>query len=143
TWEVNGRALGDYFPRLSHQQHAQEPLVVAQLQGRFDVKVNVEGGGESGQAGAIRLGIARALLRFDPELRGTLRQRGLLTRVARGRASGSSSRSVDPGDQRFEGSARREAPRRRLGRGSSRSTLRGIGRARGAAPTTPWRRAED
>lgn len=83
TWEVNGRPLGDYFPRLSHQQHAQEPLVVTQMQGRFDVKVNVEGGGETGQAGAVRLGIARALLRFDPELRGVLRQRGLLTRDPR------------------------------------------------------------
>src|SRR5690606_16410956 len=82
TWEVNGRALGDYFPRLSHQQHAQEPLVVAQWQGRPDDKVNVEGGGESGRAGAIRLGIAGALLRSDPELRGTLRQRGQLARAA-------------------------------------------------------------
>src|SRR5690606_1476175 len=83
TWEVNGRALGDYFPRLSHQQQAQEPLVVAQLQGRFDVKVHVEGGGERGEAGAIRQGIARGLRRLDPALRGTLRQRGLLTRDAR------------------------------------------------------------
>src|SRR5690606_3659928 len=83
TWAVNGRALGDYFPRLSHQQHAQGPVVVAELQVRFDVKGNVEGGGKSGEAGALCLGIARALLGFDPERRGTVRQRGLLTRDAR------------------------------------------------------------
>jgi small subunit ribosomal protein S9 len=83
TWEVNGRSLAEYFPRLAHQQHIQEPLVVAQMQGRFDIKVNVGGGGPSGQAGAVRLGIARALLRFDPELRKTLREHGLLTRDAR------------------------------------------------------------
>jgi len=83
VWEVNGRSLAEYFPRLAHQQHVQEPLVATQLQGRFDIKVNVTGGGQTGQAGAVRLGIARALLAYDPELRGTLRQRGLLTRDPR------------------------------------------------------------
>jgi len=83
TWEVNGRSLADYFPRLSHQQHIQEPLVVTGQQGRWDIKVNVGGGGLTGQAGAIRLGIARALVAYDPELRRPLRERGLLTRDPR------------------------------------------------------------
>ncbi|HLU25562.1 MAG TPA: 30S ribosomal protein S9 [Longimicrobiales bacterium] len=83
AWKINGRDLAEYFPRASLQQHLQEPLAVAQQQGRFDVLVNVNGGGLSGQAGAIRLGIARALLQFDPDLRGTLREHGLLTRDPR------------------------------------------------------------
>jgi small subunit ribosomal protein S9 len=80
---VNGRALNEYFPRLSSQQHVQEPLVAAQQQGRFDVLCNVDGGGLTGQAGAVRLGIARALLQVDPELRAAMRERGLLTRDPR------------------------------------------------------------
>ncbi|HEX6938697.1 MAG TPA: 30S ribosomal protein S9 [Longimicrobiales bacterium] len=83
TWEVNGRALAEYLPRLSLQQHAVEPLVATELQGRFDVKVTVNGGGLTGQAGAIRLGLARALLQYDPELRRVLGERGLLTRDSR------------------------------------------------------------
>ncbi|MBI4543609.1 MAG: 30S ribosomal protein S9 [Gemmatimonadetes bacterium] len=83
AWQLNGRPLGEYFPRLSHQQHIQEPLAIAQQQGRFDVKVTVEGGGISGQAGAIRLALARALVKYDPELRGALRTCGLLTRDPR------------------------------------------------------------
>jgi small subunit ribosomal protein S9 len=83
SWEVNGRPLAEYLPRPSLQQHAQEPLVVADQQGRFDVKVTVDGGGHTGQAGAIRLALARALVSFDPDLRGVLRERGLLTRDAR------------------------------------------------------------
>lgn len=82
-FEVNGRSLGSYLPRLSLQQHVQEVLVATQQQGRFDVKVNVDGGGTTGQAGAIRMGIARALLKVDPELRRTLREKGMLTRDAR------------------------------------------------------------
>lgn len=80
---VNGRALNDYFPRLSSQQHVQEPLVATQQQGRFDVLCNVDGGGLTGQAGAIRLGLARALLQVDADLRATLRERGMLTRDPR------------------------------------------------------------
>ncbi len=83
NWEVNGRPLTEYLPRLSLQQHAQEPLAAAEQQGRFDVKVTVDGGGLTGQAGAIRLGLARALVVFDPELRGTMRERGLMTRDPR------------------------------------------------------------
>jgi small subunit ribosomal protein S9 len=82
-FEVNGRSLGAYMPRLSLQQHVQEPLAATQQQGRFDVKCNVTGGGNTGQAGAIRLGLARALLKVDPELRSVLREKGLLTRDAR------------------------------------------------------------
>ncbi len=82
-FEINGRTLGSYLPRLSLQQHVQEPLAATQQQGRFDVKCNVDGGGTTGQAGAIRLGIARALLKADPELRASLREKGLLTRDAR------------------------------------------------------------
>jgi small subunit ribosomal protein S9 len=83
NWEVNGRSIDVYFPRMTLQQHAQEPLAVVEQLGRFDVKVNVDGGGTTGQAGAVRLAVARALLEFDPDLRGTLRQHGLLTRDPR------------------------------------------------------------
>jgi small subunit ribosomal protein S9 len=74
NWDVNGKRLEEHFPRMTHQQLVQEPLAVTQQQGRFDVKVNVNGGGETGQAGAIRLGLARALLKVDEELRGALRE---------------------------------------------------------------------
>ena len=83
NWELNGRTLEDYFPRLSHQQHAQEPLAAVNMLGRFDVKATVGGGGETGQSGAIRLALARALLNYDGELRGALRAKGMLTRDAR------------------------------------------------------------
>jgi small subunit ribosomal protein S9 len=82
-WAINGRALTEYFPRQSHQQHAQEALAVTANQTRFDVVVRVDGGGQTGQAGAVRLGIARALLAFDEELRGALREKKLLTRDPR------------------------------------------------------------
>jgi small subunit ribosomal protein S9 len=82
-WKVNGRPIEDYFPRHSLQQHAQEPVIATELEGRFDIKVNVGGGGQTGQAGAVRLGLARALLTYDDELRGKLRERGLLTRDPR------------------------------------------------------------
>ena len=83
AWDVNGRSLGEYFPRLTHQQLVQEPLLAAQKQGQFDVKIRCDGGGQTGQAGAVRLGLARALLKYDPELRGALRERDLLTRDPR------------------------------------------------------------
>jgi small subunit ribosomal protein S9 len=82
-WTVNGRPLEDYFPRHSHQQHAIEPLEATENTGRFAVKVVVRGGGKTGQAGAIRLGVARALLKVDAEYRPTLRQKGMLTRDPR------------------------------------------------------------
>lgn len=83
AWQVNGKTLETYFPRMRHRQHLQEPLAVAQKEGGYDIKVNVEGGGLSGQAGAIRLGVARALLKQDPDLRASLREAGLLTRDPR------------------------------------------------------------
>jgi small subunit ribosomal protein S9 len=80
---LNGRTLDEYFPRLSHQQHAQEPLAAVNMLGRFDVKVRLEGGGETGQAGSVRLAVARALLKYDGDLRPSLRTKGMLTRDAR------------------------------------------------------------
>jgi small subunit ribosomal protein S9 len=82
-WTVNGLTVQQYFPRHSLQQHAQEALAAAELQGQLDVRVNVNGGGTTGQAGAVRLGLARALTSYDPELRAKLRERGLLTRDPR------------------------------------------------------------
>jgi small subunit ribosomal protein S9 len=82
-WTVNGRDAESYFPRESMRMHAAEPLSVTESDGTWDVLVNVNGGGLTGQAGAVRLGIARALLQSDEDLRGTLRQHGLLTRDAR------------------------------------------------------------
>jgi small subunit ribosomal protein S9 len=80
---INGRAVADYFPRHSHQQHALEALAVTENQGRFDVVALVDGGGQTGQAGAVRLGVARALLELDAELRASMREKGLLTRDPR------------------------------------------------------------
>jgi small subunit ribosomal protein S9 len=82
TW-VNGRALEDYFPRLAHRTLATSPLRVAGAEGTYDLRVRVHGGGISGQAGAIRHGIARALVEADPELRVPLKRQGFLTRDAR------------------------------------------------------------
>lgn len=82
-WKVNGRTIDDYFPRHSLQQHIQEPLVATNMQGRFDIQVNVDGGGTTGQAGAIRLGLSRALLKYDADLRGALREKRMLTRDPR------------------------------------------------------------
>ncbi len=83
NWDLNGRTLDEYFPRLTHQQHAQEPLAAVNMLGRFDVKVSLSGGGETGQSGAVRLGLARALLKYDADLRPSLRAKGMLTRDAR------------------------------------------------------------
>ncbi len=83
TVEVNGRAIDDYFPRAYHQTIARQPLVTAGYESNVDVKIRVHGGGISGQAGAVRHGIARALTQLDPELRGDLKKRGMLTRDAR------------------------------------------------------------
>jgi small subunit ribosomal protein S9 len=82
-WKVNGRTLGDYFPRHSDVQHIQLPFVTTDTLGAFDIKVNVNGGGLTGQAGAIRMGIARALCLSDETHRRKLRTQGLLTRDSR------------------------------------------------------------
>lgn len=82
TW-FNGRSIEEYFPRAVHRQLALAPLKVAALEGRYDIRVRVHGGGPSGQAGAVRHGIARALVEADPELRVPLKRAGFLTRDAR------------------------------------------------------------
>lgn len=82
TW-INGRTLEDYFPRALHRQMVLAPLEVADAAGRYDLRVRVHGGGISGQAGAVRHGIARALVDADPEIRVALKRQGFLTRDAR------------------------------------------------------------
>ena len=81
--EVNKRSLEEFFPRPLHQTMARQPLAVSGYEDNVDVRVRVHGGGISGQAGAVRHGIARALTEIDPELRGDLKRRGFLTRDAR------------------------------------------------------------
>ncbi|HEX5761902.1 MAG TPA: 30S ribosomal protein S9 [Solirubrobacterales bacterium] len=81
--EINGRPLEEFFPRPLHQTIAKQPLATTGYEGNVDVRVRVHGGGVSGQAGAVRHGIARALIEVDPDLRGDLKRRGFLTRDAR------------------------------------------------------------
>ncbi|ACJ32523.1 MULTISPECIES: 30S ribosomal protein S9 [Anoxybacillaceae] len=80
---VNGRDIRDYVPYESLVEVVKQPLVLTETFGSYDVLVNVSGGGFTGQAGAIRHGIARALLQVDPEYRQTLKRAGLLTRDSR------------------------------------------------------------
>lgn len=81
---VNRQDFIDYFPRLAHRQHMLEPLVATNVCGQFDIQCRVEGGGLSGQAGAIRLGVARALVHWNPDLfRSTLKRGGFMTRDSR------------------------------------------------------------
>ena len=82
-FEINNRSLEDFFPRPLHQTMARQPLTITGYDGNVDVRVRVHGGGISGQAGAVRHGIARALIEVDAELRGELKRRGFLTRDAR------------------------------------------------------------
>lgn len=83
-WDINGgRTLEEHFPRLTHQAWVTEPLTATKTDTQFDVKVRVSGGGLTGQAGAIRLGIARALVEYDGDLRKILRSGGMLTRDPR------------------------------------------------------------
>jgi len=80
---VNRQAADAYFPSEALRAEVQQPLVATELAGKFDILVNARGGGIHGQAGATRLGIARALVLFNPELRPRLRQGGFLTRDPR------------------------------------------------------------
>ena len=80
---VNNRTIEDYFGRETAKMMIEQPLVLTDTYGTFDVKVNVIGGGISGQAGAIRHGITKALLQFNPEFRSMLKKAGLVTRDAR------------------------------------------------------------
>jgi small subunit ribosomal protein S9 len=83
-WIVNGRSLDSYFPNKLHQQVVNEPFVNTDLVGRFDVVARIHGGGITGQAGALRLGVARALNAIDIDAnRPSLKKAGLLTRDAR------------------------------------------------------------
>ena len=83
-WTINGRTLDDYFPNKLHQQNVNEPFVAANVLGSYDVIATITGGGVTGQAGALRLGIARALNGVDAEAsRPALKKAGLLTRDAR------------------------------------------------------------
>jgi small subunit ribosomal protein S9 len=81
--QINGRSLDDYFPTRVHRMVAQSPLRTIGRDKEYDVLATIEGGGVNGQAGALRLGIARALIELDPELRPQLKSEGFLTRDAR------------------------------------------------------------
>ncbi|NVJ00411.1 30S ribosomal protein S9 [Myxococcus sp. AM001] len=80
---INGRELNEYFGRETSKMVLNQPLEILEQKGKVDVTVNVKGGGLSGQAGAIRHGIARALCSFNPEFRPALKKAGFLTRDAR------------------------------------------------------------
>ena len=80
---VNGKPMAEYFSRSVDQFLIHKPLKVTSTEGRFDITVHVVGGGVTGQTSAVQLGVARALLKADPDYRKTLRQYGLLTRDAR------------------------------------------------------------
>lgn len=83
TFTLNGRTLEDYFPTEKLRYQVMMPFECVEQVGNWDVKANIHGGGTTGQAGALRLGIARALIDFDPELRPALKAAGLLERDAR------------------------------------------------------------
>ncbi|MDZ4405729.1 30S ribosomal protein S9 [Prosthecobacter sp.] len=80
---VNGRDFEEYFPTVALQNQILFPLALTNSRQTYDFKVNASGGGSTGQVGAVRLGIARALIGVNPELRGVLKQNGLLTRDSR------------------------------------------------------------
>ncbi len=83
-WTINGRELANYFPNKLHQQEVNDPFRILDLEGAYDVIARISGGGPSGQAGALRLGIARSLNEIDRENnRPTLKKAGFLTRDAR------------------------------------------------------------
>ena len=80
---LNGRPLEEYFPNMAQRIRVLEPMRTAGVEGRYDVKATLEGGGITGQTDALRLGIARALVEINPELRTPLKRAGLLTRDSR------------------------------------------------------------
>jgi small subunit ribosomal protein S9 len=83
SFVINGRTFDDYITSPATRLDVTQPLVLTELEGKYDVSVNVYGGGMTGQAGAIRLGITRALLEINPELRKILKPAGLVTRDPR------------------------------------------------------------
>ena len=84
---VNGRAFDNYFPSATHRMVVTEPLRLTETAERWNVDVTMDGGGVSGQAGALRLGIARSMVELDPDLREPLKRAGLLTRDSRKKES--------------------------------------------------------
>jgi small subunit ribosomal protein S9 len=80
---VNGRAIREYFPRPNHVRHVEEPIVAVHREGQVDIVATVRGGGLTGQAGALRMAVARVLVAEDETLRPILRKNGFLTRDAR------------------------------------------------------------
>ena len=87
TITVNKRTFEDYFPNRTHQMIITEPLRVTETLESYDIDVTMDGGGTTGQAGALRLGIARSLIELDPDLRAVLKKAGFLTRDAREKES--------------------------------------------------------
>jgi small subunit ribosomal protein S9 len=87
TVTVNKRPFEEYFPSASHRMIATEPLRLVGRAGELDVDATINGGGVSGQSGALRLGIARGLAEMDPDLRTSLKRAGMLTRDAREKES--------------------------------------------------------
>lgn len=82
-WQINGRSLEDYFPSVAQRMAIIEPLRLTNTEGRYDVLATIEGGGVSGQAGALRNAISKTLAELDPDLRTALKKAGFLTRDAR------------------------------------------------------------
>ena len=82
-WTINGRSLDVYFPNKVHQQLVNEPFVTLGAESQFDVVARISGGGVTGQAGALRLGVTRSLILLDPENRPPLKKAGFVTRDAR------------------------------------------------------------
>ena len=82
-FSLNGRSLDDYFPDLALRLRVLEPLKLVDAEGRYDIQATLEGGGTTGQSDALRLGISRALVEVDADLRPTLKKEGMLTRDAR------------------------------------------------------------
>ena len=82
-WQINGRPLEDYFPSQAHRMIITEPLRMTSTEGRYDIVAKLEGGGVSGQAGALRHALARLLADMDPDLRISLKKAGFLKRDAR------------------------------------------------------------
>ena len=80
---LNGKPLESYFASMATRMRVMEPLSLTQTQGRYDIEASLDGGGTTGQADALRLGIARALVELDPDLRATLKKAGMLTRDSR------------------------------------------------------------
>ncbi len=82
-WQINGRPLEEYFPMHRHREAVERPIGISGVQGSYDLMVRVRGGGPSGQAGAVQLAVARAVVEADPDQRSALRSHGMLTRDSR------------------------------------------------------------